>query len=153
MGALSPLRVVLDSRLTMPLTSKLVITAEDHPTWIMTLVGAERKRKSAFLECGIEVLEVEADNSGHPNTDSVLAILAQRGVTRVLAEGGGGVAAALLRAGTVDRIAWFRTSAIIGGDGIPVAEAFGVDTLGEMATFERRQSFVVGRDCLEIYEH
>jgi diaminohydroxyphosphoribosylaminopyrimidine deaminase/5-amino-6-(5-phosphoribosylamino)uracil reductase len=62
------------------------------------------------------------------------------------------VAAALLAAGAVDRIAWFRAPTIIGGDGVPVAEAFGVDGLGQMAAFERRHSFSAGRDCLEIYE-
>ena len=152
METFSPLRVVLDSRLTTPLTSKLVVTAEDHPTWIMTLAGAEHDRKSAFVDCGVEVIEVAADDGGRPDAGAALGILAERGVTRVLAEGGGQVAAALLRAGAVDRIAWFRAPVIIGGDGVPVAEAFGVDGLGQMAAFERRHSFSAGRDCLEIYE-
>jgi diaminohydroxyphosphoribosylaminopyrimidine deaminase/5-amino-6-(5-phosphoribosylamino)uracil reductase len=152
MGTFSPLRVVLDSRLTTPLTSKLVVTAEDHPTWIMTLAGADHDRKSAFVDCGVEVIEVSAGDGGRPDVGAALGILAERGVTRVLAEGGGGVAAALLGAGAVDRIAWFRAPTIIGGDGVPVAEAFGVDGLGQMAAFERRHSFSAGRDCLEIYE-
>ncbi|MEE9194449.1 MAG: bifunctional diaminohydroxyphosphoribosylaminopyrimidine deaminase/5-amino-6-(5-phosphoribosylamino)uracil reductase RibD [Alphaproteobacteria bacterium] len=152
MATFSPLRVVLDTRLTTPLTSKLVITAHDHPTWIMTLAGAEHGRKQAFLDCGVEVIEVAAGDGGRPDADAALGILAQRGVTRVLAEGGGRVVAALLRVGAVDRIAWFRAPGIIGGDGLPVAEAFGVDGLGQMAAFERRHSFFAGRDCLEIYE-
>jgi diaminohydroxyphosphoribosylaminopyrimidine deaminase/5-amino-6-(5-phosphoribosylamino)uracil reductase len=152
MEKFSPLRVVLDSRLTTPLTSKLVATAQDHPTWIMTLAGAEHDRKSAFVDCGVDVIEVRADDGGRPDAHAALAILAERGMTRVLAECGGRVAAALLRAGAVDRIAWFRSPAIIGGDGVPVAEAFGVDGLGQMPVFERRHSFPAGRDCLEIYE-
>lgn len=152
MEEFSPLRVVLDSRLTTPLTSKLVATAKNHATWIVTAAGAERDRKSAFRDCGVEVIEVEADEGGRPNVAAALGLLAERGITRVLAEGGGRVAAALLRAGAVDRIAWFRAPAIMGGDGIPAVEAFGVDALGRMALFERRLSFAAGRDCLEIYE-
>ena len=74
------------------------------------------------------------------------------GITRVLAEGGGRVAAALLGAGAADRIAWFRAPDIMGSDGVPMAEAFGVDKLSELATFERRHSLAAGRDILEIYE-
>ena len=73
-------------------------------------------------------------------------------MTRVLAEGGGLVTAGLLREGVVDRIAWFRAPGIIGGDGVPVAAAFGVEELAQMARFEWRHSFPAGRDCLEIYE-
>ncbi len=152
MAAFSPLRVVLDSRLMTPLTSKLVIGAHEHPTWIVTVVGAEPDRKSAFIDCGVEVIEVDAGEGGRPDIDAALGILAEKGITRVLAEGGGRVAASLLRANAVDRIAWFRAPSIIGGDGVPVADAFGVDGLDQMVQFERRHSFLAGRDCLEIYE-
>ena len=50
---------------------------------------------------------------------ALLGALAQRGVTRVLAEGGAGLAAGLLRADLVDRIAWFHAPGIMGGDGLP----------------------------------
>lgn len=152
MESYSPLRVVMDTRLTTPLTSELVATVEIHPTWIITVAGADRDRKSAFLDCGVEVFEVEADEGGRPAVASALGVLAEKGVTRVLAEGGGQLAAALLRAHVVDRIAWFRAPFIMGGDGVPAVEAFGVDGLAQMAAFERRQIFSVGRDSLEIYE-
>ena len=148
----SPIRVVLDSRLTTPLTSKLIMTAQTPPTWLITVANANRDRKRAFVDCGVEIIEVAEDGGGRPDIDAALSALAKRGITRVLAEGGGGMAAALLGAGAVDRIAWFRSPDILGGDGVPMAQAFGVDKLSELASFERCYSLAAGRDNLEIYE-
>ncbi len=152
MAAYSPLRVVLDSRLTTPLTAKLVRTARMRPTWLITVKDAQEDRREAFVDCGVEVIEVDADDGGRPDVKAALKALARRGVTRVLAEGGGQMAATLFRAGLVDRIAWFRAPAVIGGDGVPVAEGFGVDSLDRMARFERRRGFAAGADTLEIFE-
>ncbi len=148
----SPIRVVLDSRLTTPLTSKLVMTAQTHPTWLISVANADQDRRRAFVDCGVEIIEVAKDSGGRPDIDAALSALAERGITRVLAEGGGGMAAALLGAGAVDRIAWFRSPDILGGDGVPMAEAFGVDKLSELVSFERCYSLAAGRDILEIYE-
>ena len=52
-------------------------------------------------------------------------------------EGGAQVAAALLRAGLVDRIAWFHAPAVMGGDGWPAVQAFGIDRLDAMPRFVR----------------
>jgi diaminohydroxyphosphoribosylaminopyrimidine deaminase / 5-amino-6-(5-phosphoribosylamino)uracil reductase len=57
-----------------------------------------------------------------------------------------------LRAGLVDRIAWFRAPALMGGDGVAVAVAFGVDTLDQAPRFKRRGIEPCGDDVLEIYE-
>jgi len=152
MGDYSPLRVVLDTRLTTPLTSNLVITAKERPTCLITVKDANDERKAVFVDCGVEVIEIEPDDGGRPSADAALRVLAERGITRVLAEGGGQVAAALLRANAVDRIAWFRAPAVIGGDGIPVIGGFGIDSLAEMPRFERRWGFSAGPDSLEIFE-
>lgn len=152
MEGYSPIRVVLDSRLTTPLTGHLVRTASERPTWVITVKNAAPDRKDAFIDCGVEVIEVPHDDGGRPEVMEALTTLGERGVTRVLVEGGGQVTAALLRVGAVDRIAWFRAPGIIGGDGVPVAEGFGVDRLGEMARFERRWGFGAGIDTLEIFE-
>lgn len=152
MGDHTPLRVVLDTRLTTPLTANLVSTARQHPTCLITVKDANDERKAVFVDCGVEVIEVLADDGGRPDVEAALGVLADRGITRVLAEGGGQVAAALLRANVVDRIAWFRAPAVIGGDGIPVAAGFGVDSLSDMPRFERRWEFAAGVDSLEIFE-
>ena len=147
----SPVRVVVDSTLRLPLTHKLIATAGDTPTWIITLSGGDGARKNAFRDCGVEVLEVGDDEFGHPDISIGLEMMAKRGMTRILVEGGGRLAAALLRAKLVDRLAWFRTPSLIGGDGYPAALAFGVEDLDEMPRFRRDRVVELGDDTLETY--
>lgn len=151
LGDRSPVRIVVDGRRRLPLTAKMVATARKQPTWMVTLPGDRDARYTAFVDAGVEMIEVEADSTGQPSLRAAMRSLAQRGLTRVLVEGGGHLSAALLRDRLVDRIYWFRAPGVMGGDGMPVAMPFGVDRLDEMARFERESVVVVGPDTLETY--
>lgn len=148
----SPVRIVLDARLHLPLTSRLVATADRAPTWLVTLRGNDHRRSRAYRECGVRILEVEAGADGYPDPAAALTALGGEGLTRVLVEGGGHVAAALVRSGLVDRLRWFRASGIMGGDGIPAVAAYGVDSLPLMRKFRQTSVTAVGEDILESYE-
>ncbi len=152
MSDASPIRVVMDSRLNMPLTSRIAASAREHATWVITCEGTGGARRDAFDDCGIEVIEVASDDGGRPDVDATLEEMGARGITRVLVEGGPHIVATFLRAGAVDRLAWFRAPDVIGGDGLPVSHAFGVATLKQMASFARIRTLAAGRDLLEIYE-
>ncbi len=143
-------RVVIDSRLRLPLTSGLVATARRTPSWIITLANGG-KRGQAFRDCGVELIEVEADSAGNPDLGQALGALAERGITRVLAEGGSHISASLLRDGLAHRLVWFRSPSVIGGDGLAVAAPFGVDHLADMAAFERVSVAEAGDDLVETY--
>jgi diaminohydroxyphosphoribosylaminopyrimidine deaminase / 5-amino-6-(5-phosphoribosylamino)uracil reductase len=147
----SPVRVVVDSRLRVPLTARVVADARRVPTWFLTLRDGDRLRQDAFRSCGVELIEVEADNGAGVEIGAGLRALAQRGVTRLLVEGGSHLAASLLRAHFVDRLAWFRAPRLVGGDGIPAVAAFGLDRLGEAPGFERSSLIEAGDDVLETY--
>ena len=147
----SPVRIVVDSRLRLPLTSKLVRSADEVTTWVMTLPEPERERRQAYLDCAVEVIEVDADDEGNLDLEVLFRTLGARGLTRVLVEGGAGLAAGLLRARVVDRLVWFRAPAVIGGDGLPMAAAFGVDELAQAPSFRRLSVVEVGDDLLETY--
>jgi diaminohydroxyphosphoribosylaminopyrimidine deaminase/5-amino-6-(5-phosphoribosylamino)uracil reductase len=82
---------------------------------------------------------------------AAMRALGEAGLTRVLVEGGGQLAAALLRADLVDRIAWFHAPTIMGGDGWPAVQAFGVERLEVMPRFSRDCEIVVGDDMLSEY--
>ena len=86
-----------------------------------------------------------------PPLDRLLAELAARGLTRVLVEGGSHLAAGLLAQSLVDRIVWYRAPRMIGGDGIPVAQPFGVDRLAEAPEFTRTGLSRAGEDLVETY--
>ena len=147
----SPLRIVVDSRARLPLTSRLVKTAGEPPTWLVTLPGAAAKRRAAYGEAGVEVIEVEADGGGNLDLAAAARTLGDRGLTRVLVEGGGRLAAGLLRARLVDRLLWFRAPRLIGGDGLPAVVAFGVDALAEAPSYRRVSVAEVGDDLMETY--
>ena len=70
----------------------------------MTHEAGPRKRIKAYEAAGVEVIAVKADEGGNLSVAAALAALAKRGMTRVLVEGGGHVAAAFLQAGVVDRL-------------------------------------------------
>jgi diaminohydroxyphosphoribosylaminopyrimidine deaminase / 5-amino-6-(5-phosphoribosylamino)uracil reductase len=148
----APLRLVVDGRLRLPFTSHLVRQAKQAPTWVIAAEGADEQRRRALVDCGVEVLLVPRDPGGeYPALDEALRVLGRRGLTRVLVEGGGHLTAALLRADLVDRIVWFRAGAMIGGDGVPVAVAFGIDQLDQAPRFARRAVEPCGDDIVETW--
>jgi diaminohydroxyphosphoribosylaminopyrimidine deaminase / 5-amino-6-(5-phosphoribosylamino)uracil reductase len=95
------------------------------------------------------MIEVAATSSGELDLVRALLALGHRGLTRVLVEGGGGLAAALFAADLVDRIAWFRAPLVVGGDGRPGVAAFGVAALVDAPRFERLSLEEAGEDVLE----
>ncbi len=147
----APVRVVVDSRLRLPLTAKLVATANATPTWLLTLKGNDARRLGAYRDAGVEAIEVADDQDGRVALAPALAALAARGITRLLVEGGAELSAGLLQADLVDRLAWFRAPALIGGDGIAAVAPLGVEALAEAPRFRLGERTVLGEDVLETY--
>ncbi|HYE00041.1 MAG TPA: bifunctional diaminohydroxyphosphoribosylaminopyrimidine deaminase/5-amino-6-(5-phosphoribosylamino)uracil reductase RibD [Alphaproteobacteria bacterium] len=148
----SPIRAVADSRLGLPLTAKLARGARQVPTWLLCVeAGADRRRIDALAECGVEVIQLGRDADGKLDLAEGLAAMGGRGVTRVLLEGGGRLAAAALRAGLVDRLEWFRAARLIGGDGIPAVAALGLERMDDVPGFVRTGVRRLGADLHESY--
>jgi diaminohydroxyphosphoribosylaminopyrimidine deaminase/5-amino-6-(5-phosphoribosylamino)uracil reductase len=145
------IRVILDSHLRTPLTSRLVAGAAEAPVWILHRDGADAMRAAALQEAGVRVLEIESGPIGVGLADA-LAALAREGITRLLAEGGATLAAALLRAGLVDELAWFHAPSVMGGDGLPAARAFGVTELAGMPRFIPVRRQLWGDDSLSLFQ-
>lgn len=149
----SPVRIVVDRRMRLPLTSQLVTEAHRIPTWMVTLGDQDDIRAEAYREAGIELI-IPSDvtqTEGGITLDWVAEELANRGLTRVLVEGGSHLAAAMLRRNLVDRLSWMRAPRIMGHDGIPVVQAFGVDHLEDTPFFDQSRRFESGNDLVEIY--
>jgi len=148
----SPVRIVVDGHLRVPLTARVVVAAYDPPTWFLVGSGADPARREAFAECGVELLETRRSASGQLDLLAALRELAHRGITRLLVEGGGGLAAALFAADLIDRIHWFHAPIVVGGDGRPAVAPFGLTALAEAPRFARRAVEIVGEDVLETFE-
>lgn len=147
----SPIRVVLDSKLRTPRDGKLIASAEKHPVWIVTTGKADQKRAAALRQAGAKIVEVPAGADGRPDVMETAKALAERGITRVLAECGPDLAASLLKAGLVDRLEWFRAGKVVGGDGHSAVAALGVDALTETVMLQRTGVRPIGEDMLETY--
>jgi diaminohydroxyphosphoribosylaminopyrimidine deaminase/5-amino-6-(5-phosphoribosylamino)uracil reductase len=115
----SPLRVVLDSRLRLPLGSRLVRSAGRLPTWVVCGVLADPEAEEALNAAGIEVLRCPVDPEGRIDLPSAMALLAARGLTRIFSEGGPTLGDAMVKAGLVDEIFVGTGSAPLGGPGHP----------------------------------
>jgi diaminohydroxyphosphoribosylaminopyrimidine deaminase/5-amino-6-(5-phosphoribosylamino)uracil reductase len=143
-------RVVVDSHLRTPLMSKLVRGAHIQPLWLLHRNGADPARKLALHEAGVRLIELPGSSAG-VDLPAALAALAKAGLTRILTEGGGTLAAGLLRDHLVDRLAWFHAPGIMGGDGWPAAQAFGISSLSEMPRFTLTRQEQWGDDILTTY--
>jgi diaminohydroxyphosphoribosylaminopyrimidine deaminase/5-amino-6-(5-phosphoribosylamino)uracil reductase len=98
----SPIRIVLDSRLRTPLSSRIVMGAREIPAWIVTTVDAPVEAERALTDQGIEVMRVSADEKGRVSLPEALQLLGARGLTRVFCEGGPDLADALAQADLID---------------------------------------------------
>ncbi len=147
----SPVRIVADGRLRLTPAMKLIETAHQAATWVVTSPAGDKDRRRALEARGAIIIEVEGDVHDHPAPGAVAAVLAERGITRVLIEGGGGIAASYLIAGVVDRLAWFHAPRLIGGDGVPATGILGNGSLSEAPRFSRTNVAEIGEDVLETY--
>ena len=140
-------RVVADSHLRTALTARLVATARAAPTWIVARNGADAIRRRALSDLGVTLIDVPGADAG-VDLKRALQALAERGITRLLVEGGGQLAGSLLRADLVDRIAWFHAPTVMGGDGWPGVQGFGISRLADMPRFVRHSVMALGVDVL-----
>ncbi|MDH4415429.1 MAG: bifunctional diaminohydroxyphosphoribosylaminopyrimidine deaminase/5-amino-6-(5-phosphoribosylamino)uracil reductase RibD [Rhizobium sp.] len=136
----SPLRIVLDRKAELPVTSKLARSARGVAVLLAVAPGASGNR-AGLVEMGVEVAELA-------DIDELLSSLAQRGISSVMAEGGARVASDLLARGLVDRIHLYSSSVVIGSDGVP--SPINADRLP--AGFVRIDERQIGADRLQIFE-
>ena len=149
--AAQPVRIVADGGLSLPLTGRLAASAREIPVRVLHRPGAPAERRAALKGLGVEMVEVAAHNGGLLDMADALRRLAEGRITRVLCEGGGRLAAALLAGGLVDEIGLFTAGKAIGGDGVPGVGAFGLDRLAEAPGFELESVEPVGADVLSLW--
>lgn len=141
MGAThQPVRIVLDPRLTTPVTSRLAQTARDVPVWMLHGPGAETSGWGATGARLIELLDGTARKA--------LERLANEGLTRVLCEGGATVAASLLGDGLVDEVVLFTAGKAIGAMGHPAVGLMDVTLLRDVPQMRLQDTRRIGDDVM-----
>jgi diaminohydroxyphosphoribosylaminopyrimidine deaminase/5-amino-6-(5-phosphoribosylamino)uracil reductase len=150
-GMRSPVRVVLDGALRLPLASKLVATARETPLWVVTGEAAPREQEQALVARGAEVLRVARADDGLDLAAS-LELLAKRGLSRVMVEAGPILAAALLRADLVDEAALFRSPTAIGPEGLDALDGLPLSALTRSPRLKAVGNAAIGADTVELFE-
>ncbi|MEM8790737.1 MAG: bifunctional diaminohydroxyphosphoribosylaminopyrimidine deaminase/5-amino-6-(5-phosphoribosylamino)uracil reductase RibD [Pseudomonadota bacterium] len=143
-----PVRIIADGMLLLPLTGQLAATATQIPVWLLHRSGAPEDRAKALESAGVTLIETRSTEGGLIDIGNALTELGTRGLNRVLCEGGGRIAAALLREKMVDEIVLFSAGKLIGGDGRAVVEAFGLDELRDAPGFALVEQRAIDGDVM-----
>jgi diaminohydroxyphosphoribosylaminopyrimidine deaminase / 5-amino-6-(5-phosphoribosylamino)uracil reductase len=147
----SPVRVVLDAGLRLPPTSLLAGSAMVVPTWVIAGVDAPAEPEEGLRSKGVEVQRVAARN-GRLDLGAVMSMLGDRGITRLMVEGGPTVAAALIAADLVDEAMLLRSRELIGADGVDALEGMPLTAVTQSPQLRSRGIETVGEDVAETFE-
>jgi diaminohydroxyphosphoribosylaminopyrimidine deaminase/5-amino-6-(5-phosphoribosylamino)uracil reductase len=153
MEARSPVRLVLDRALRIPGTSRLVHSARETPLWVMTSDFSEAPAAMKLGAAGAQVIRVAATTEP-PGLDlpAVLHALSDKGITRLLVEGGAKVASSFVAADLVDEIWLLRGPEAVGADGVPALDALPLSAITQSPGFKVRASESLNKDTLTVYE-
>lgn len=128
-GGIHPLRLVVDSKLRMPLDTPLANT-EEAPTWVFCTEARDRRKEEQLLARGVKVVPV--GEGSRVDLGQMFRYLGQQGILSVLAEGGGNLHASLLAGRFVDKVVTFIAPKLVGGKESPTAvEGIGVNRMAQ----------------------
>jgi diaminohydroxyphosphoribosylaminopyrimidine deaminase/5-amino-6-(5-phosphoribosylamino)uracil reductase len=139
----SPIRIVADTRLSIPSKAKLVKTAEQVPVWILST-------RKGGVSPGITVIDCRQTPDGWVDFADALEQLAVRGINRLLVEGGSHISQSLLEADLVDEVQLFQNPVVIGPQGIDAIAEMPLENLANQ--FRQTEKEVLGSDTLTVYE-
>ena len=145
-----PIRVVLDSRLRIPLTARLLHLDSPAPTWVACTEGAPQEKMKALKELGAEVLVLPPElESGRVSLSALLETLGRRQVQSLLVEGGAQVLGTFFQANLVDKFYFFYAPLFLGGQEAPgVLGGRGIAQLKDAPKAQNFKIVKIGEDLL-----
>ena len=145
----SPIRVVIDTHLRIPLASRVVATAHHRPTWILCGPGAPALAEERLVAFGAVVIRVPQNKAGGVDLAAAMAELGNRGLTRVLCEGGPTLADALAASDLLDEVAIMTGEGRLDRPGRP---AIGPHLAGRIDGMRSMGIRTIGSDTIARYE-
>ncbi|MEP3347811.1 MAG: bifunctional diaminohydroxyphosphoribosylaminopyrimidine deaminase/5-amino-6-(5-phosphoribosylamino)uracil reductase RibD [Litoreibacter sp.] len=145
-----PVRVVVSSRLDIPTHGPLAEDDSGAPVWLLHGEAAPQDARKFWTDRGATLLQVSDTPSGLDMAEAMGA-LAKAGLTRVLCEGGGSLAASLLTAEVVDHVVGFTAGVMLGRDGLPSLGALDYPSLADTPRFDLCETRRIGEDTMHIW--
>jgi diaminohydroxyphosphoribosylaminopyrimidine deaminase/5-amino-6-(5-phosphoribosylamino)uracil reductase len=145
----SPVRIVADSMLRLPLDSRLVKSAYETPVWVIAGAKAPQDAELKLLPLGVEVLRSSISMDPLDLKDA-LEFLAAKGITRLMVEGGPTLAAAMIEADLVDEAVLFHSETSVGPDGVDALDQAAFAKL--KSHLQLTGSEMIGPDRQDHYE-
>jgi diaminohydroxyphosphoribosylaminopyrimidine deaminase/5-amino-6-(5-phosphoribosylamino)uracil reductase len=146
----SPVRVVLDTALRLPRASRLVRGARDVPVWVLAGAQAADAAADALQADGVVVLRAPAQ-AGRIDISATLKLIAERGITRLMMEGGPTLAATFVAADLVDEAALFHSPKRVSADGIDALDGLPLTALTQSPRLKRVTNEPIGVDMCEVF--
>ncbi len=147
----SPIRVIFSSDARLPLNSKMLRSAAAHPIWIICAEDAEAPHRAELERLGVVLIPVPRARDGRLDIRMAMSALADRGITRVLVEGGPTLAAGFLSAGLIDEALVIHAAALSRGDTIRPFGQAGIAALRHSEDLHPHAERRIGPDRLSIY--
>jgi len=151
LASANPVRVVVDSNLALAQDSRLALSAQQAPLWLCHS-AKNTENRAALKALGASLIEINKAPSGVDLAD-LLQKLAAKGLTRILCEGGGQLAASLIEAGLVDRLEVFHAGLMLGSESTPALAALPYQHLKDFPRFKHVETRVLGNDTLSIWQN
>jgi diaminohydroxyphosphoribosylaminopyrimidine deaminase/5-amino-6-(5-phosphoribosylamino)uracil reductase len=145
----SPVRIVVDSQLRTPPGARIVATAREVPTWILTTNTAPAEAERGLAALGVEVIRGPSDGDGRVALGAALQRLGTRGLTRVFCEGGPALADALARDDLIDELVLVTGRSARGQGDVP---ALGPALQGRMDDLRLAGDEQIGPDLFMLWE-
>jgi diaminohydroxyphosphoribosylaminopyrimidine deaminase / 5-amino-6-(5-phosphoribosylamino)uracil reductase len=148
----APVRIVVAGGLSLPVGGRLGASARRLPLWLCHHGEAEPARRAAWTEAGATLIEVPFQPDGLMDMGAMMQALGGRGLTRVLCEGGGTLAAALLAADLVDEVVTYFAGLALGAEGTASVGALPTETLALAPRFRLTGIARVGGDLRATWQ-
>ena len=151
-GCNSPIRIVVDSSLRIPVECNLVQTSNKYRTIVATLQSENNIKSNMLKQLGVEVITTKEQN-GRVDLDHLMEILGSMGIDSILIEGGGTLAYSAFKQNIVDKVIYYIAPKIFGGNNAKTSvQGDGFGKMANCVKLYKTTAQLIGDDvCITAY--
>jgi len=148
----SPVKIIVDSNLSIPFSSNVLKNIKKYPLIIWTSKFSNNNKKLKLLKLGVNIVELPKNRDNLLNLNYGMKDLSRKGYNTVLVEGGSEIYSSLIKNNLVDKIYFYRSGTIIGGDGLSSIASYKLKKLNLAKKFNVISSEIIDGNILELWK-